>query len=51
VNSWKLIKKLGILSIGVSPPSDGGLSLAELKPLPSLKGMVSRGVEAGSPRL
>jgi bifunctional DNA-binding transcriptional regulator/antitoxin component of YhaV-PrlF toxin-antitoxin module len=27
------------------------LSLAEPKSLPSLKGMVSRGVEAGSPRL
>ena len=51
LNSAKLIKKLGIISIGVSPPSDGGLSLAEPKPLPSLKGMVSRGVEAGSPRL
>lgn len=51
LNSAKLIKRLGILSMERSPPSDGGLSLAEPKPLPSLKGMVSRGVEAGSPQL
>ena len=51
LNSAKLIKRLGILSLRVSPPSDGGLSPAELKPLPSLRRMVSRGVEAGSPRL
>jgi putative transposase len=45
VNSGRLIKRLGILS---SPPSDGGSSLAEPRPLPSLRGMVSRGTEAGS---
>jgi putative transposase len=48
VNSAKLIKRLGILRC---PPSDGGLSLAEPRPLPSLRGMASQGVEAGSPRL
>ncbi len=51
LNSAKLIKRLGILSLRVSPPSDGGLSLAEPKPLPSLRRTVSQGVEAGSPRL
>jgi putative transposase len=51
LNSAKLIRRLGILSMERSSPSDGGLSLAEPKPLPSLKGVVSRGVEAGSPRL
>jgi putative transposase len=45
LNSSRLIKRLGILS---SPPSDGGSSLAEPGPLPSLRGMVSRGFEAGS---
>jgi len=45
LNSALLIKKLGILSCS---PSDGGLSPAEPKPLPSLRGMVSQSVEAGS---
>ncbi len=45
LNSANLIKKLGIYS---RPPSDGGSSPAEPKPLPSLRGMVSRGAEAGS---
>ncbi len=48
VNSAKLIKRLGILR---SPPPDGGLSLAEPRPLPSLRGTVSQGDEAGSHRL
>ena len=47
LNSALLIKKLGILSCS---PSDGGLSPVEPKPLPSLRGMVSQGVEAGSHR-
>jgi putative transposase len=48
-NSSKLIKWLGIHgSKKRSPPSDGGLSLAERKPLPSLRGMVSLSAEAGS---
>lgn len=47
-NSSLLIKRLGILS---SPPSDGGSSLAEPRPLPSLRGMASRGDEAGSHRV
>lgn len=46
LNSSRLIRKLGIQSC---PPSDGGSSLAEPKPLPSLRGVVSRGDEAGSP--
>jgi putative transposase len=45
LNSAKLIKWLGIRS---RSPSDGGLSPAELKPLPSLRGMASFGAEAGS---
>lgn len=45
LNSAKLIKRLGIRSCS---PSDGGLSPAELLPLPSLRRMVSRNVEAGS---
>ena len=48
VNSALLIKRSGILSC---PPSDGGLSLAELEPLPFLREMVSNSNEAGSPRL
>ena len=51
LNSAKLIKRLGILSMERTPPSDGGSSPAELKPLPSLRRMVSRSVEAGSQRL
>lgn len=51
LNSAKLVKRLGILSIRRrSPPWDGGSSLAEPKPLPSLRGMVSQGDEAGSHR-
>ncbi len=45
LNSAKIIKRLGILSY---PPTDGGSSPAEPRPLPSLRGMVSRGAEAGS---
>ncbi len=45
LNSALLIKRLGILSC---PPSDGGSSLAEQGPLPSLREMVSPSVEAGS---
>jgi putative transposase len=45
LNSALLIRRLGILS---RPPSDGGLSPAEPKPLPSLRGLVSQSVEAGS---
>ena len=48
LNSAKLIRRLGILR---SPPSDGGLSLAELTPLPSLRRMASVGEEAGSLRI
>lgn len=51
LNSAKLIKRLGTLSMERSPPSDGGSSPAELKPLPSPRGMVSRSVEAGSQQL
>ncbi|MBI2648235.1 MAG: IS200/IS605 family element transposase accessory protein TnpB, partial [Thaumarchaeota archaeon] len=47
VNSALLIKRLGILR---SPPSDGGSSLAEQGPLPSLREMVGPSVEAGSRR-
>jgi len=47
LNSAKLIRRFGILYVR-SPPSDGGLSPAEPRPLPSLRGMVSRGEEAGS---
>jgi putative transposase len=50
LNSAKLVKRLGILAIERCPPSDGGSSLAESGPLPSLRGMVSRGSEAGSQR-
>ena len=42
VNSAKLIKRLGILRLRC-PPSDGGSSLAEPSPLPSLRGMVRLG--------
>ncbi len=49
-NSAKLIRRLGILAMRSSPPPDGGLSLAEPRPLPSLRRMVSRGAEAGSQR-
>jgi putative transposase len=45
LNSARLIKWLGTLS---SPPSDGGSSPAEPKPLPSLRGLVSQRDEAGS---
>ena len=45
LNSSLLIKRLGLQSY---PPSDGGLSLAEPRPLPSLRGCASRGCEAGS---
>ena len=48
VNSALLVKWLGIHS---SPTSEGGLSPAEQGPLPSLRGMVSPSVEAGSLRL
>jgi putative transposase len=48
LNSAKLIKRLGILR---RPPSDGGLSLAEQVPLPSLRMMASASIEAGNPRL
>jgi putative transposase len=51
LNSAKLVKRLGILAIERCPPSDGGSSLAEPRPLPSIRGMVSRGIEAGSQRL
>ncbi|MCS4540325.1 MAG: transposase [Thaumarchaeota archaeon] len=47
LNSALLIKRLGIL-YARCPPSDGGLSPAEPRPLPSLRGMASQGVEAGS---
>jgi putative transposase len=48
-NSGKLIKWLGIHGRSKdSSPLDEGLSLAEQEPLPSLGGMVSSGVEAGS---
>ena len=51
-NSSKLIRWLGIHeSKARSSPSDGGLSPAEQEPLPSLRGMVSSSVEAGSLRL
>ena len=52
-NSAKLIKRILIeyhAKVGNSP-SDRGLSPAELKPLPSLRGMVSFGAEARSLRL
>ncbi len=45
LNSARLVKRLGILSY---PPTDSGSSPAELRPLPSLRGLVSRSVEAGS---
>ncbi len=48
VNSALLIKRLGILR---SLPSDGGSSLAEQGPLPSLREWVSPSVEAGSHRV
>jgi len=47
LNSAKLIKRLGILNLRCPPP-DGGSSPAEHKPTPSLQGMASKGVEAGS---
>jgi putative transposase len=47
-NSSLLIKWLGIQS---RPPTDSGSSPAEQGPLPSLRGMASPSVEAGSPRL
>ncbi len=50
LNSAKLIKRLSILTVRCSSP-DGGSSPAEPEPLPSLRGLVSRGVEARSPRL
>lgn len=49
-NSARLIKRLGIL-YARRPPPDGRSSLAELRPLPSLRGMVSQSAEAGSQRL
>jgi len=49
LNSARLIKRLGILALR-RPPSDGGSSPAELRLLPSLRGMVSPSVEAGSHR-
>ncbi len=45
LNSALLIRRLGILS---SPTPDGGLSLAEQRPLPSLREMASLSYEAGS---
>jgi putative transposase len=50
LNSAKLIKRLSILTVRCSS-SDGGSSPAEPEPLPFLRGLVSRGVEARSPRL
>lgn len=50
VNSAKLIKRIGLLATN-DPSPDGGSSPAELKPLPSLRAMVSGSKEAGSPRL
>ena len=47
-NSSLLIKWLGIQS---RPPTDSGSSPAEQGPLPSLRGLASPSVEAGSPRL
>lgn len=48
INSARLIKWLGIQT-KVCPPSDGGLSPAELLPLPSLhRRMASRSNETGS---
>jgi len=49
LNSAKLIRRLGIQKR--SPPSDGGLSSAELLPLPYLRRMASIGEEAGSLRI
>jgi len=49
LNSAKLIRRLGIQKS--SPPSDGGLSPAELLPLLSLRRMASIGEEAGSLRI
>jgi len=49
LNSAKLIKWLGILRS--CPPSDGGASPAELRPLPSLRGMASQSAEARSLRI
>jgi putative transposase len=48
VNSSLLIKWLGIQS---RPPTDSASSPAEQGPLPSLRGLASPSVEAGSPRL
>jgi putative transposase len=50
LNSARLIRRLGIQEQR-SPPSDGGLSPAELTPLPSLRRMASVGKEAGSLRI
>jgi putative transposase len=47
-NSSLLIKWLGTQSC---PPTDSGSSPAEQGPLPSLRGLASPSVEAGSPRL
>jgi putative transposase len=47
LNSARLIKRLGIHS---RPPSDGGSSPAEPRPIPSLRGIANQGVEAGSLR-
>jgi putative transposase len=49
LNSAKLIRRLGIQKR--SPPSDGGLSSAELTPLPFLRRMTRVGKEAGSLRI
>ena len=53
VNSAKLVKWLGLSTALACSPPDRGLSPAEQKPLPiaSLRGLVSRSRDAGSPRL
>lgn len=51
-NSAKLIKKLGLIWLNESSsyaPGRGVKTPVKPKPLPSLRGLVSRGVEAGSP--
>jgi putative transposase len=53
-NSAKLIKKLGLSRLGLEPcyaPGRGVKKPAEPEPLPSLRGLASRGVEAGNPHL
>lgn len=51
-NSARLIKKVLVQYLRkLEAPSDGGLSPAEPEPLPSLRALASKGVEAGSPRL